>query len=169
MARTGDARGGWDDLHAWERQTWLWLALLCGPLMAAGWGITAMMASPEPVRLLDTIVTADIVEIRNERGEALLSGEFRTRTDALGNIERDAELRDARGRAVIGEVELETPAPNRVGRRPELEVDIMGLPPRETFVVAIDNRVVARFTTDDRGSVDLELQEGEAPAGRDGP
>jgi hypothetical protein len=122
-----------------------------------------MSPSPEPVRLLDTISNADIVEIRNERGEAILSGEFRTRTDGLGNIERDAELRDARGREVIGEVELETPAPNRPDRRPELEVDIMGLPPRETFVVAIDNRIVARFTADDRGSVDLELQEGEVP------
>ena len=63
---------------------------------------------------------------------------------------------------MIGEVEVEIPAPSRADRRAELEVDVMGLPPHETFLVAIDNRVVATFRTDDRGSFDMEIQEGEA-------
>ena len=56
------------------------------------------------------------------------------------------------------------PAPGRADRRPELEVDIIGLPPRETFSIVIDDRIVGTFTTDDRGSVDMEVQEGEIPA-----
>jgi hypothetical protein len=59
-------------------------------------------------------------------------------------------------------VEIEIPARGRPDRRPELEVDIIGLAPFETFSVAIDDRVVGSFVTDDRGSVDMELQEGEA-------
>jgi hypothetical protein len=39
----------------------------------------------------------------------------------------------------------------------------MGLPPRETFTVVIDDRNVGTFRTDDRGSFDMELQEGEIP------
>jgi hypothetical protein len=62
---------------------------------------------------------------------------------------------------VIGEVELEVPAASRRDRRPELEVDIIGLPARQVFTVHIDDRAVASFTTDDRGSIDMELQEGE--------
>jgi hypothetical protein len=94
----------------------------------------------------------------------VLSGEFRTRVDQLGNTEKDAALTDRRGRAVIGEVEIEIPAAaQREHRRPELEVDILGLPAREAFTIAIDDRIVGAFTTDDRGSVDMELQEGEVP------
>jgi hypothetical protein len=116
-----------------------------------------------PAVALGDVSDAQMVEIHDERGVALLSGEFRSRVDALGNTERDAPLRDSRGRTVIGEVELEIPAKARENRRPELEVDIIGLPPRQTFSVVIDDRIVGTFVTDDRGSVDMELQEGEMP------
>ena len=104
-----------------------------------------------------------MVEIRDHRNVAVLSGEFRSSIDLLGNTEKDAALIDRRGRQVIGEVELEIPAKSRTDRRPELEVDILGLPPRQTFTVVVDDRVVGSFVTDDRGSVDMELQEGEMP------
>jgi hypothetical protein len=103
------------------------------------------------------------VEIRDQSGVTMLSGEFRSRTDAVGNTEKDAALLDRGGRRVVGEIELEVPASHRRNRRPELEVDIMELPPRQTFTVVIDDRPVASFMTDDRGSVDMELQEGELP------
>jgi hypothetical protein len=86
--------------------------------------------------------------------------------DALGNTEKDAALFDRQGRTVIGEVEVEIPATGRQHRRPELEVDVIGLKPRSTFFIAIDDRLVGSFETDDRGSVDMEVQEGEVlPAG----
>lgn len=48
------------------------------------------------------------------------------RVRRLGNTEKDAALSDRLGSRVIGEIEVEVPAPNRTGRRPELEVDILG-------------------------------------------
>ena len=85
-------------------------------------------------------------------------------TDSVAPSGRaNAPLSDKKGRAVIGEVELEIPAASRTNRRPELEVDVMGLPPRQSFSVVIDDRLVGSFTTDDRGSIDMELQEGEIP------
>ncbi len=142
------------------------LASICGLLIAAGVAIPILSGArtaPSALALGD-VSEAHIVEIRNQRGEAVVSGEFRSRVDALGNTEKDAALIDRRGRTVIGEVELEIPAPNRQDRRVELEVDIIGLPGRETFAVVIDDRPVGTFTTDDRGSIDMELQEGEIPA-----
>ena len=138
--------------------------LACGLLMAGGVALSRVGASPEwpAVIGLGNVSEAHMVEIRTRDGAAVLNGEFRSRTDPLGNTEKDAALTDKRGRQVIGEVELEVPAPNRTNRRPELEVDIIGLPPRETFFIAIDDRIVGTFVTDDRGSVDMELQEGEA-------
>jgi hypothetical protein len=149
-----------------ERRTRLLLAALCVPLILVGLAVrggTDAETAVRPITLGD-ISDANLVEIRDQRGVTVLSGEFRSRVDTLGNTEKDAALTDRRGRRVIGEVELEIPAAGRDDRRPELEVDIIGLAPRETFTVAIDDRVVGSFVTDDRGSVDMELQEGEDPA-----
>jgi hypothetical protein len=139
--------------------------LICGLLILGGFAmpiLTGETATPSAIALGD-VSEAHIVEVRNLRGETVLSGEFRSRVDTLGNTEKDASLTDQHGRTVIGEVELEIPAPLRENRRPELEVDIIGLPGRQTFSLVIDDRIVGRFTTDDRGSVDMELQEGEVP------
>ena len=134
--------------------------------MAAGFALTTSTSARgtlPPVALGD-VADAHVVEIRDQRGRVVLTGEFRSHVDKLGNTEKDAPLTDKQGRTVIGEVEVEIPAAARTNRRPELEVDILGLPIRETFTVVIDDRVVASFMTDDRGSVDMELQEGETPA-----
>lgn len=148
-----------------EQRLLVLLTSFCSLVVGAGLAmlLTGTRVSSQPLALGD-VSEAHIVEIRNQRGEVVVFGEFRSRTDRVGNTEKDAGLTDHRGRTVIGEVELEIPAPGRRDRRVELEVDIIGLPARETFAVVIDDRAVGRFTTDDRGSVDMELQEGEIPA-----
>jgi hypothetical protein len=147
-----------------ERRLLSLLIAICGLVMLTGFTMTRASgrgSAPAGIVLGD-VSHAQIVEIRDVSGQTVLSGEFRSRVDQLGNTEKDAALIDRRGRAVIGEVELELPAQQaREHRRPELEVDIMGLPPLAAFTVVIDDRAVGGFTTDDRGSVDLELQEGE--------
>jgi hypothetical protein len=147
-----------------ERRALGLLFLTCGLLLAGGVVFTLLArAAPNAVTAeLSSVAEAHVVEIRDHRGVTVLSGEFRSRVDPLGNTEKDAALMDRRGRRVVGEVELEVPATGRDDRRPELEVDIIELAPRQTFAVVIDDRQVATFTTDDRGSIDMELQEGEA-------
>ena len=145
-----------------ERRAIVWLFVMCGVLIATGL-VVGIDTRPQvtPVQFGD-VSEANVVEIRDSRGAAVLTGEFRSRTDAVGNIEKDAALRDARDHRVIGEVEIEIPAEGRPDRRRELEVDIIELAPRATFTVVVDDREVGRFTTDDRGSIDVELQEGDA-------
>ncbi len=145
------------------RQLLVRLMLVCGLVMAGGMlmpTLTGTNRTPSAMTLGD-VSEAHIVEIRDRRGLTVLSGEFRSRVDMLGNTEKDAALMDRRGRTVIGEVEIEIPAPTREHRRAELEVDVMGLRAGEMFVVVVDDRSVGTFTTDDRGSFDMELQEGE--------
>ena len=154
------------DLHVYRdagRQLLVQLMLVCGLVMAGGMlmaTLTDTNRTPSAMTLGD-VSEAHIVEIRDRRGVTVLSGEFRSRVDMLGNTEKDAALMDRRGRTVIGEVEIEIPAPTREHRRAELEVDVMGLRAGEMFVVVVDDRSVGTFTTDDRGSFDMELQEGE--------
>ena len=143
----------------------VFLGLLCGLLIVGGVVLNVRIedAKAQPLTLGD-VGDATIVEVRDQHGATVLSGEFRSRVDRLGNTEKDAALTSRDGRTVIGEVELEIPEPTRENRRPELEVDIMGLSPKQTFTIVIDDRAVATFVTDDRGSVDRELQEGEDSA-----
>ena len=134
------------------------------PVVIAGFVVQASVDLPPPQSVtatLSQVSDGHLVEIRDSRGAVVLSGEFRSRIDSLGNTEKDAELTDMQGRTVIGEVELEIPATARDHRRPELEVDVIHLQPRQSYTVVIDDRTVGRFTTDDRGSADMELQEGE--------
>jgi hypothetical protein len=101
---------------------------------------------------------AHIAEIRNASGRTILSGEFRDRTDSLGNTEKDAALVDSRGRRVIGEVEIEIPGPNAMQSAQELEIDIIEVEPNAKHALFIDDREIATFTTDDRGSIDIEVE-----------
>lgn len=148
-----------------ERRLLAVLTAFCGAVVGAGLAMLLVGGTRDtsvPLALGD-VSEAHIVEIRDQRGEVVVFGEFRSRIDRLGNTEKDAVLTDHRARTVIGEVELEIPASDRRDRRVELEVDIIGLPAGGTFDVVIDDRAVGRFTADDRGSVDMELQEGEIP------
>lgn len=135
--------------------------------MLAGGAVLNLWAAPRTAAViaLADLSQATLVEIRDDKGAVVLSGEFRSRVDALGNTEKDADLGNRQGNSVIGEVELEIPAAGRDHRRPELEVDIIHLAPRSRYAVVIDDRQVATFMTDDRGSVDFELQEGEQVPG----
>jgi hypothetical protein len=148
------------------RRTMIELVAFSLAVIGAGIVLNAVAPDrrPHAIAGLGDLSAAHIVEIRDGGGAVVLSGEFRTRVDALGNTEKDADLTNQRGRTVIGEVEIELPAPGRDHRRPELEVDVINLQPRTRYTIAIDDRIVGSFTTDDRGSVDLELQEGESPA-----
>ena len=153
-----------------ERRLLVLLVSFCCAVVIGGFVMHHLEAqSVSSPFVLGNVSEAHIVEIRDHRGEVVVYGEFRSRVDAVGNTEKDAALTDQRGRTVIGEVELEIPPPGRSDRRVELEVDIIGLPARETFDVVIDDRTVGRFTTDDRGSVDMELQEGEIPTSNASP
>jgi hypothetical protein len=146
-----------------ERRMLKALMLFLLPLLAVAAAAQQAVGTPAAAAIvpLGNITSAQIVEIRDQRGAVVLSGEFRSSVDSLGNTEMDAELTNQRGETVIGEVELELPAPDRDHLRPELEVDVIHLQPRQQYTVVIDDRVVGVFLTDDRGSADLELQEGE--------
>jgi len=140
-----------------ERKLLLGLMGVCGLFLAVG-----VVLGSEPrvgqALVLGNLSEAHFVEIRGADGRTVLSGEFRTVTDSSGSIERDAALADGSGSNVIGEVEIDIPGANALNRRQELEIDIIKLAPRATFTVFIDDRPVTAFNTDDRGSIDLEIE-----------
>jgi hypothetical protein len=107
---------------------------------------------------LPDLTHAQLVEVRDASGRTILSGEFRERADTMGNTERDAALVERGGRHVIGKIEIGIPGPNAMTPAQELEIDIMELQPNTKHSIFIDDREVATFTTDDRGSIDMKIQ-----------
>jgi hypothetical protein len=109
---------------------------------------------------LPDLSDATIVEIRDSDGRTVLSGEFRSHIDPLGNEEKDAALTDGTGQQVVGEVEIDIPGPGAANPQQELEVDIIRVAPNGKFAVFIDDLEVLNFLSDDRGSIDIEIQGG---------
>ncbi len=144
------------DMERQARRLFLTLITVCGLFLAVGVALGSEPRARPPLALGD-LSDAQIVEIRDAAGATILSGEFRLRIDSLGNVERDAALTDRSGANVIGEVEVDIPAAGAPDGHQELEVDIIRLAPRASFMVVIDDRPVAAFDTDDRGSVDIEI------------
>jgi hypothetical protein len=132
-------------------------AILCLSLVFA---LPALWLSPTASGLtprFGDMSDATFVEIRRSDGTVVMSGELRSRADSLGNIEKDAALLGPQGEQVIGEIEIEIPRKDAADQRQELEVDVISLRPNSTYHVVINDRPVAVFDTDDRGSVDLEF------------
>jgi hypothetical protein len=121
-------------------------------------------APPDPPNALPDLANAQFVEVRNADGRTVLSGEFRERVDPMGNITRDAALVDRPGHHVIGEIEINIPGPAGMTLGQELEIDIIEMAANATYSLFIDDREVATFTTDDRGSIDMEVH--SVPAAR---
>jgi hypothetical protein len=135
----------------------VFILLVIAPCLALAWwldsrnvGATAVVQSPD-------LSDATIVEIRTLGGEVAMSGELRDRVEPSGAIEKDAALLGRRYDAVIGEIEIEIPRPGSPDPRQELEVDVIALRPRTAYQVFVNDRPAAIFTTDDRGSVDVEF------------
>ena len=121
-------------------------------------------AAPETGSTLPDLANAQFVEVRDDSGRTVLSGEFRERVDPLGNITRDAGLVDRPGHHVIGEIEINIPGPSGMALGQELEIDIIEMQPNAKYSLFIDDREVATFTTDDRGSIDMEVHSPAAAA-----
>jgi hypothetical protein len=140
------------------------VGLLAAFLVAGLLASRLVPAAGEAGSTLPDLSQAQLVEIRDARGRTVLSGEFREREDPLGNITRDAGLVDRPGHHVIGEIEINIPGPHSIAPGQELEIDIIEMKPNAKYSLFIDDREIATFTTDDRGSIDMEIH--AAPAAR---
>ena len=130
------------------------MCLVLAVMLPAWWLVpSSTSAAPHLADLSDAL----LAEIRTVAGAVVMSGEFRNRVDSLGNVEKDAALLGSQRERVIGEIEVEIPRAEAADPRQELEVDVISLEPRTTYHVYINDRSVAMFTTDDRGSVDVEF------------
>jgi hypothetical protein len=138
------------------------LVILLAVFLAVGLAASRFGQFAAPPATLPDLSNANVVEVRDAGGRTVLSGEFRERVDALGNIKKDASLVERGGRHVVGEIEIVLPGPTAMASGQELDIDIIELRPNVKHSIFIDDREVAAFTSDDRGSIDVTVQSASA-------
>lgn len=82
------------DIQAVRRMRVVVVGVLA-PIVLAGVMANAALAPPPAAAVATSLIDAaegHLVEIRDSSGAVVLSGEFRSRVDSLGNTEKDADV-----------------------------------------------------------------------------
>ncbi len=109
---------------------------------------------------LSRLPEAKLVEIKDEAGQIVLSGEFKTTIDTKTIIERVALLAGARG--AKGKAEIELVKNGDTFSKQELEVAVEGLAKISNFKLFVDNTEVIAFTSNKSGKAAMEFSEKNA-------
>jgi hypothetical protein len=108
---------------------------------------------------LPDLKLVDMVEIRDAKGQVLVSGKFATASEESREIVRRATLTNPANDEWDGEVELRTKRDGEgmtTGDEVVLKVD--DLPDDTPCVIMFDTLKVADFVTDDDGAAELHLK-----------
>ena len=127
------------------------------PCLGLAWWVASATAGSGAAAQFQDLSHAAFVEIRTLDGEVVMSGDLRDRVDPSGGVEKDAALMGADLDQVVGEIEIEIPRQGASDQRQELEVDVISLRPSTSYRIFVNDLQAATFTTDDRGSVDVEF------------
>jgi hypothetical protein len=100
---------------------------------------------------------AQLVEVRDQSGQALLAGTLTTSKNTPKKMERTAELTSPSGQKAKGEVEVKIDRKDGVATKDEVELELENLPVMATFQLFIDGQTVTSFITTKAGKAKLEL------------
>ena len=104
------------------------------------------------------LATAVQAEVRGADGQVVLAGQFGEASLDGNETERSARLTATAGSQATGTAEIElVTRGNTIERELELEAD--GLAANTSYTFVIDQQTAATFTTDARGSVEIELKD----------
>ncbi|HKQ72151.1 MAG TPA: hypothetical protein VJ810_00390 [Blastocatellia bacterium] len=109
---------------------------------------------------LNRLPEAKLVEIKDEAGQVVLSGEFTTASDTKLEIERVATLTGSGGATgVKGKAEIELLKSGDKFSKQELEVAVEGLAKAANFKLFVDDAEVIAFTTNKAGKAAMKFSD----------
>ena len=125
------------------------LLLITLSIAVAGVAISHAQRINKPLpSTLNRLPEAKLVEIKDEAGQVILSGEFTTASDTKLEIERVATLTGSEGATgVKGKAEIELVKNGDQFSKQELEVAVEGLAKAANFKLFVDDAEVIAFTT----------------------
>jgi hypothetical protein len=126
-------------------------------LAAGGGAIAAAQQDRTLPAALGDLGEAKLVEVRDQAGQALLTGTLTTEKNTPKKTERTAALTSPSGQKAKGEVEVEIERKDGVATKDELELQLENLPVMVTVQLFIDGQTVTSFVTSKAGKAKLEL------------
>ncbi len=112
---------------------------------------------------LNRLSEAKLVEIKDEAGKVILSGDFATISDTEAEIERAATLTVADGAAgATGKAEIELVKNGDAFSKQELEVALAGLAKAANFKLFVDGAEVIAFKTNKNGKAAMKFSDKNA-------
>ena len=139
------------------------LPLLLISLMIAVAGV--VLSHPQRINqplpaTLNRLPEARLVEIKDEAGKVVLSGEFTTASDTKLEIERVATLTGSGGATgVKGKAEIELVKSGDNFSKQELEVSVEGLARAANFKLFVDDAEVITFKTNKAGKAAMKFSD----------
>jgi hypothetical protein len=100
---------------------------------------------------------AQLVEVRDQSGQVLLHGTFKTSSNKPKETERKADLESPSGQESKGKVEVEIAHKDAAAIHDEVEASMEKLPAMTQFELFIDGRHVTSFMTSKSGKAKVKL------------
>jgi hypothetical protein len=101
---------------------------------------------------------AQLIEVRDQTGQVLLNGTFKTSSNKTDETERKAELSSPTGqKKAEGTAEVEIERKNGVAKKDELELEVEHLPAMTTCEIFIDGLRAGSLVTSKSGKGKLKL------------
>jgi hypothetical protein len=106
--------------------------------------------------VLNRLPEAKLVEIKDDSGQVILTGDFTTTSDTNTEIERTAALSGA-GTSAKGKAEIELVKQGDGFSKQELEVALEGLAKSANFKLYVDGNEIIAFTANKPGKASLKF------------
>ena len=123
-------------------------------------GVSAIALASQDKTLpasLGDLNQAQLVEIRDQTGQAILNGTLATSKNSPKKIERKAELTSPSGQKARGDVSVEIERKDGVATKDEVEFELENVPSQATLQLLIDGQSVTSFMTSKTGRAKFEL------------
>jgi len=136
------------------------LILSVATALALSAGATAVVAQSKDrlPAMVGDLTAAQLIEVRDQAGQVLLNGTFKTSKNKADETERKADLTSPTGQEKAeGEAEVEIERKSGVATKDELELEVEHLPKMTTCEVFIDGIRAGSFVTSKSGKGKLKL------------
>lgn len=100
---------------------------------------------------------AQLVEVRDQSGQALLTGTLKTSKNSTKETERKAKLTSPTGQKAEGDVEIKISRTNGVATKDEIDLDLEDLPSMANCQLFIDGLLATSFVTEKDGKIELKV------------
>ena len=100
---------------------------------------------------------AQLVEVRDQSGQAILTGTLKTSKNSSKETERKAKLTSPTGQKAEGDVEVTISRKDGVATKDEIELDLEDLPAMANCQLFIDGILATSFVTEKDGKIEFKV------------